>query len=175
MSAEVTNQWWSSSDQSPSRPDPSEEFKTTCLAQVLTCYTYVDSPSLAHTLTHVTANVQVCDTRYIPSINLYACIYRLIVFIHIYCTSWGQVHIQQNATIISYTDISLCTGIHKNGSILLRKAIKIYAPNSHYHQISRRKGLWQLPSPYPFACMHMRQKQIVERRKGGGCLGGVST
>lgn len=36
-----TNQWWPSSDQSLSHPDPSEEFKTTCLAQVLTCYTYV--------------------------------------------------------------------------------------------------------------------------------------
>lgn len=69
------------------------------------------SLSLAHTLTGVTANVQVCDTRYIPPVNLYACIYRfrLIAFIHIYCTSWGQVRIQQNASVISYTDIPLCT------------------------------------------------------------------
>lgn len=135
------------------------------------------SLSLAHTLTHVTTNARVCDTAYTPSIHLYARIYRfrLIAFIRIYCTSWGQVHIQQSATNISYTDRSLCTGIHKNGYILLHKGIKIYARNAHYHQISRRKGLWQLPPPCPFTCMCMCQKQIVGKRKGGGMPEGVST
>lgn len=101
--------------------------------------------------------------------HLYAGIYRfrLIAFIRIYCTSSGQVHIQQSATNISYTDISLCTGsIHKNG-------IKIYAANSHYHQISRRKGLWQLPPPCPFTCMRMCQKLIGGRGRGRGMPGGA--
>ena len=116
----------------------------------------------------------VCDTTHTPSIHLYACIYRfrLIAFICIYYTSWGQVHIQQSATNISYTDISLCTGIHKNGSILPHKGIKIYAANAHYHQISRRKGLWQLPPPCPFTYMHMCQKRTEGR--GGGMPGGIN-
>lgn len=117
-----------------------------------------------------------CDTTYIPSIHLYACTYRfrLIAFIHIYCISWGQVHIQQSATNISYTDTSLCTGIHKNGSILPHKGMKIYAAKSHYHQISRRKGLWQLPPPCLFTCMHMCQKQIEVGGKEEGCLRGIN-
>lgn len=134
------------------------------------------SLSLAHTLTHVTTNVHVCDTTYIPSIHPYACIYRfrLIAFIRIYCTSWGQIHIQQSATNISYTDISLCTGIHKNGSILPHKGIKIYATNSHYHQIAEGKASdnFHLPA-LSLVCICARN-ELRGGGKGEGCLGGIN-
>lgn len=74
-------------------------------------------------------------------------------------------HMQKYLSVQVYT---------KNGSILLHKGIKIYAPNSHYHQI-RRKAIWKLPPPYPFACMHVCQKQIVGKRKGWGMPGGIWT
>lgn len=131
---------------------------------------YTDSLSLAHTLIHVTTNV--CDTTHIPSTYLYACIYRLrsIAFICIYCTSWGQVHIQQSATNISYTDISLCTGIHKNGPIFPHKGIKIYAADSH---ITTKRWEGKASDKFHLPARSLVHAHAQERNcRGGSCVWG---
>lgn len=109
--------------------------------------------------------MHVCDTTYIPSIHLYAYIYiyiyihRLIAFIPIHRASWGQEHIQRSATNASYTDISLCTGIHKSRSVFPQKAYRfmLLAPITTKWEGKASDNI-HLPAMFTRTCRRMRKE-----------------